>query len=105
MDKTVVKLYDVVADTDLPEISVEHLPSDGDPIEINNELYFVCERDYREADVPVVGVIPLVVRNPSSVSNIEQYVRCLSMAHRKVLFKNQEGNNTDLQHSEEMIIS
>lgn len=103
MIKKVVKLYDVVADTELPEISVENLPSDGDPIEINNELYFVCERNYSEPAEPVIGVIPLVVRNPSRVSNIEQYVRCLSMAQRQVQFRN-KGKSTDLQQAEEMII-
>jgi len=103
MDKKVIKLYDVIGDADLPELSFERLPADGDPIEIEGEMYYVCERDFVQESPPAIGVIPLVVRNPSSVSNIDEYVRCLSKAHRKILFKNKKGE-TDLENSDEMII-
>lgn len=103
MDKKVIKLYNVVDKEDLPEITVEELPSDGDPIELNDDMYYVCERSYDNQEEPKIGVIPLIVKNPASVSNIEQYLKCLSMAHRKVLFKNQSGI-TSLESSEEMII-
>lgn len=99
-----IKVYDVAGDAKLPEISVEHLPESGDPLEIEGEMYYVCERNAARGPVPEIGVIPLVVRNPASVSNIREYVKCLSIAHRKVQFKNQKGN-TDLEHSDEMIIS
>lgn len=105
MDRTLIQLYDVAGKTELPDISVENIPADGDPIEIDGEMYFVCERntDVDGGTIPSIGVIPLVVRNPAKVSNIEEYVRCLSMAHRKVLFKKND-KLTDLRHSDEMII-
>ncbi len=104
MDKKIIKLYDVIGNADLPEVSFEQLPGDGDPIEIEGEMYFVCERDQAQDAQPAIGVIPLVVRNPSDVTNIKEYVKCLSKAHRRVLFKNKKGD-TDLEHSDEMIIS
>jgi hypothetical protein len=105
MEKIVIKPYDVVSRADLPEISVNKVPTDGDPIEINGELFFVCEQnDQQQADPQVIGVIPLVVRNPGNVRNIKKYIECLSIAHRKVKFKNDKGF-CDLENCDEMIIS
>jgi hypothetical protein len=103
MDKKNIKLYDVLGEADLPDLSVEQVPADGDPIEVDGEMYFVCERDLADEPQPSIGVIPLVVRHPSRVSNIKEYVKCLSKAHRRVLFKNKKGE-TDLEHSDEMVI-
>ena len=104
MDKTVIKLYDVVGDATLPEITLKQIPADGDPLEIGGEMYYVCERNLELTNAPSIGVIPLVVRNPSSVSNIERYIRCLCMAQKRVQFRNKNGM-TDLEHSDVMIIS
>lgn len=104
MEKKIIKLYDVIEDADLPELSFEKIPADGDPIEIDGEMYFVCERNVDQETTPAIGLIPLVVRNPSKISNIKEYVKCLSKAHRRVLFKNKKGE-TDLEHSDEMVIS
>jgi hypothetical protein len=104
MEKKVIKLYDVVSDKDLPQISVDEIPSDGAPLEIEGDLYFVCERENIQTVTPAIGVIPLVVRNPASISNIDQYIKCLSMAHRSVKFRNKKGP-ADLDHAEEMIIT
>lgn len=105
MNKVVIIPYDVVTNANLPEMSVEQIPTDGDPLEINGELYFVCEQNYKQqVDSPMIGVIPLVVRNPAKVLNIKQYIDCLSIAHRKVKFKNDRGI-CDLDNCDEMIIS
>jgi hypothetical protein len=105
MKKLAIKPHDVVSHADLPEVSVDQIPVDGDPIEIKGELYFVCEQNYKQqADNMVIGVIPLIVRNPSKVSNIKKYIECLSVAHRKVQFKNNTGT-CDLDNCNEMIIS
>lgn len=105
MNKVVIKPYDVVTHSDLPELPVTHIPSRGDPLEIGDELYFVCElEDQQKTDTPSVGVIPLVVRNPAEVTNIKEYIRCLSIAHRKVQFRNDKGN-CDFDQCDEMIIS
>ena len=105
MNKLVIKPYDVVDQTQLPEISVDQIPADGDPLEIAGEIFYVCEIVFKQQfDSPVIGVIPLVVRNPANVQNINEYIRCLSIAHRKVKFKNAKGN-CDLQNCDEMIIT
>jgi hypothetical protein len=105
MNKIVIKPFNVIDQTDLPELTVNQIPADGDPIEIKGELYYVCESNYKQkSDSPVIGVIPLVVRNPAKVLNIKNYIDCLSIAHRKVLFKNDKGI-CDLDNCFEMIIS
>ena len=55
------------------------------------------------AGLLVIGVIPLVVRNPSMVQNINKYIECLSIAHRKVQFRNERGL-CNLLDCDEMII-
>jgi len=105
MNKLTIRPYNVIDNTSLQTVSVNQPLTDGDPIEIEGELYFVCEQDInQEADIQMIGVIPLVVRNPSKVSNIKKYIECLSIAHRKVLFKNKKGA-CDLENCDEMIIS
>lgn len=105
MNKVLIKPYNVVDHLDLPEMSVEEIPTDGDALEIKGELYYVCEfLPKNPAEGQKIGVIPLVVRNPAKVSNIENYIKCLSMAHRKVQFKNENGN-CDLGSCNEMVIT
>jgi hypothetical protein len=105
MKKVVIRPHDVVSHTDLPEISVDYLPSDGDPLEISGELYFVCEQSHsKKAEKKVIGVIPLVVRNPSNAQNIEKYIECLLIAHKKVQFRNASGI-CNLPDCDEMVIS
>ena len=105
MNKIVIIPHDVVSHADMPEMSVDQIPGDGDPLEIKGELYFVCEQNYKQqSEHPVIGVIPLIVRNPASVLNIKEYIKCLSIAHRKVQFKNDKGI-CDLDNCDEMIIS
>jgi hypothetical protein len=105
MDKIVIKLYNVIDSTELPEISVDQRPADGDPVEIDGELYYVCEHIPKlKLENEVVGVIPLVVRNPAKIANIADYIKCLSVAHRKVLFKNENGV-CDLESCNEMVIT
>jgi hypothetical protein len=105
MKNIVIKPFNVVDHIELPEMSVDKLPTDGDPLEIKGEMYYVCENiNNQQLELPLIGVIPLVVRNPSKVINIESYIRCLSLAHRKVLFKNDRGI-CDLENCDEMIIT
>jgi hypothetical protein len=106
MNKMVIKPFNVVDQCHLPEMSVDKMPTDGDPLEIKGEMYYVCERIAKQqADSREIGVIPLVVRNPANVTNIKEYINCLSIAHRKVLFKDDKGGCSDLESCDEMIIS
>jgi hypothetical protein len=105
MNKIVIKPFNVIDQTDLPELSVDQIPVIGEPLEIKEELYYVCEDDNKQhAANPVIGVIPLVVRDPSKVSNIHEYLHCLSIAHRKVQFKNKKGT-CDFDNCDEIIIT
>lgn len=105
MKNVVIRPFNVIDNTELPELSVHQIPTDGDPLEIKGEMYYVCESaDKQQSEPPVIGVIPLVVRNPVNVLNIKSYLKCLSIAHRKVQFKNDKGI-CDLEHCDEMIIS
>jgi hypothetical protein len=103
MDKVVLKPFNIIDNTELPEISVDKVLTDGDAIEINKELYYVCEKISDKFEHPRIGVIPLVVRNPANIVNIKEYIECLSLAHRKVLFRNSNGD-CGLENCDEMII-
>jgi hypothetical protein len=105
MSKVVIKPINVIDFAQLPEMTVDQIPTDGDPLEIKGEMYYVCETVFKQQhDFLQIGVIPLVVRNPSKVQNIDIYIKCLSLAHRKVKFKNAKGT-CDLDNCDEMIIS
>ncbi len=105
MKKVDIIPHNVITGSALPHVSLDQLPAEGDPVEINGELYFVCEQNLKEnSDSREIGVIPLVVRNPAAVPDIKKYIDCLSIAHRKVRFENDKGC-CDLEESEEMIIS
>ncbi|HLN20937.1 MAG TPA: hypothetical protein VK213_07595, partial [Bacteroidales bacterium] len=91
--------------TDLPEISVYKIPSSGDPIEIENEMYYACDTGSSDdTNEPRVGVIPLVVRNPRKIDNINEYIKCLSIAHRRIQFR-KKNNICDFNDCDELIIS
>ena len=105
MNKLKISPYNVIDGKYLPELPVDKIPDEGDPLEIDKELYFVCDKDKSQSeDQLVIGVIPLVVRDPAKVKNIKEYINCLSIAHRKVQFKNDKGI-CDLDNCDEMIIS
>ncbi len=105
MKSAILKPINIIDNTELPEISVNHTLTDGDPIEIKGEMYYVCDSsDIKQSGSMEIGVIPLVVRNPAKVTNIKEYIKCLSIAHRKVQFQNENGA-CDLNNCDEMIIS
>jgi hypothetical protein len=105
MKSIFIKPFNVIDKTGLPVLSVNQIPTDGDPLEIKGEMYYVCESsDKKQPGSIEIGVIPLVVRDPAKVLNIDTYIKCLSIAHRKVQFKNDKGN-CDLNNCDEMIIS
>lgn len=105
MSKVNIKLYNVIDHTDLPVIAVDRIPVDGDPLEIEREMYYVCESKFKEKDgLQEIGVIPLIVKNPDKVVNIEEYVKCLSIAQRRVQYR-KNNNICDFNDCDEMIIS
>lgn len=105
MNKIAIKPFNVVDQTDLPLLKVDQFPVEGDPIEIDREMYYVCEKNYGQKDgIQKIGVIPLVVKNPARVLNIKSYLKCLSIAQRRVQFR--KGKDIcDLDNCDEMIIS
>jgi hypothetical protein len=105
MGKIIVKPLNLIDHTQLPEVILDQRLTTGDPLEINGEMFYVCELPGRQSsDSSVLPLIPLVVRNPANIPDIEEYIKCLSMAHRRVQFRNSQGI-CDLENCEEMIIS
>lgn len=105
MTDIVIKPYNVIDKSELPEITLSQVPSDGDPLEIDREMYYVCESNNESQSGQIaIGVIPLIVRNPAMISNINSYLKCLSLAHRKVQFKNSKGS-CDIESCDEMVIT
>jgi hypothetical protein len=105
MKNIVIKPVNVIDNSELNEVSVSQIPTDGDPIEIKGEMYYVCDSSVKKNTGSLeIGVIPLVVRDPAKVTNIKEYIKCLSIAHRKVQFKNENGL-CDLNNCDVMVIS
>ena len=105
MSKMKIKPFNVVEHSDLPEITVDKVPVNGDPLEINREMYYACETENNEKDgIREIGVIPLVVKNPDKVMNINNYIKCLSIAQRRIEYR-KNNNICDRNDCDEMIIS
>lgn len=99
-----IKPFNVIDYSSLPEIKVDKPPADGDPLEIEGEIYFVCDTNINEMDEQAIGVIPLVVKNPVRVENIHNYVACLRNAQRRIQFR-KANNICDIYDCDEMVIS
>jgi hypothetical protein len=105
MKKVIIRPLNVIDNTELPVIKVDSIPVDGDPVEIEREMYYVCETIHKENDgVQEIGVIPLVVRNPAKVVNISNYIKCLTIAQRRIQFR-KDNNICDFNDCDEMTIS
>lgn len=82
-----LKPYNIIDRAELPEIMADQFPVNGDPLEINDEMYYVCETNCREKEgMQWIGVIPLVIKNPGRVKNIESYKKYLAVALRRNQF-------------------
>jgi hypothetical protein len=80
-----VKVFNLTDKAELQSITIEACPPDGEPIEINNEMYYVCETECDESgEIKSIGVIPLVAKDPGKIKDIKGYVNCLSIAHKRV---------------------
>jgi len=98
-----IKPINVIDYNSLPEIKVDIQPVDGDPLEIEGEMYFVCETNLKKKDGPEIGVIPLIVKNPARVDNIDKYVKCLTIAQRRLQFR-KANRICDFNDCDEMVI-
>ena len=105
MLKADVRVYDVLDKNVLPHFTTGSIPQEGDPVEINHEMYYVCEKNCDpDGNLVSLGLIPLVVRNPREVKNIKEYINCLAIAHKRVQFR--KNNKTcDFDECDEMIIT
>lgn len=99
-----IKPFNIIDLTSLPEITVDNLPVNGDPLEVDREMYFVCEANLKEMDEQKIGVIPLIVKNPSRVENIDSYIKCLTIAQRRIQYR-KANNICDFNDCDEMVIS
>jgi hypothetical protein len=99
-----IKPFNVIDHNSLPEITIAKVPADGDPLEIEKEMYFVCETNLNEIDEQKIGVIPLVVKDPARIKNIDSYIKCLRIAQRRIQFR-KANNICDFNDCDEMVIS
>lgn len=105
MTKLKIRPFNVIDHTELPVMTVDRIPVNGDPIEIEKEMYYACEAEFHDSGgIRKVDVIPLVVKNPAGVADIEDYLQCLSIAHRRVQFR-KKNNICDFNDCDEMVIS
>jgi hypothetical protein len=105
MKKGKIKPFNVIDNSKLPEMDIDGILIAGDPIEIDSEIYFVCDTNHElQEGIQEIGVVPLVVRNPKKVENIGTYIKCLSIAHRRIQFRKQ-NNICDFDDCDEMVIS
>ncbi len=99
-----IRFFNVVDNKPLPEISSGHVFLEGDPVEINGEMYYVCEvRGSQEDGSREMGLIPLVVRDPLKLKNINSYISCLKTAKRRLEFR-KDHNICESDECDEMII-
>ncbi|MFZ2341128.1 MAG: hypothetical protein WAW07_15570 [Bacteroidales bacterium] len=99
-----IKPFNAVDHTSLPETTVDKLPADGDPPEIERAMYFGCEANLKETEEQKIGVIPLIVKNPARVENIDSYIKCLTIAQKRVQFR-KANNICDFNDCDEMVVS
>jgi len=80
-----IKPFNVIDRTELPEVTVDRVPVNGDPLEIDSQMYFICETKNQMTDGrQTVGVIPLVIKNVTKIKNIESYLKSLHIALRRM---------------------
>jgi len=80
-----IKPFNVIDRTELPEVTVDRVLVNGDPLEIDSQMYFVCETKNQVTDSrQPVGVIPLVIKNVTKIKNIECYLESLHVALRRM---------------------
>jgi hypothetical protein len=88
-----IEPFNVIDRTELPEVTVDHIPVNGDPLEIDSQMYFVCETKNQVTDGrQPVGVIPLVIKNTTEIKSIESYLESLYVALRRM---QNLGNNPE----------
>jgi sorbitol-specific phosphotransferase system component IIA len=86
-----IKPYNVIDRSDLKEITVDQLPVLGDPLEVDSNMYLICEINNQvNEEAQSVGVIPIVYKTDKKLTN-ENFLESLSVAlreiqHRKVMF-------------------
>jgi hypothetical protein len=80
-----IKPFNVIDRTELPEVTVDRVPVNGDPLEIDSQMYFVCDTKNQVTDGrQPVGVIPLVIKNVTKINNIESYMESLYVALKRM---------------------
>ena len=80
-----IRPFNVIDRTHLPELTVYSVPVNGDPLEIDSQMYFVCETKNQVTDGrQTVGVIPLVIKDVAKIISIESYLESLHVALRRM---------------------
>ncbi|MDX9726225.1 MAG: hypothetical protein RBT38_07555 [Bacteroidales bacterium] len=81
-----IRPFDVIDRTELPEVKVDQIPSSGDSLVIDSQVWFVCDIDDRGRDNSnIVKVIPGVIRYHSDAGSPGNYLESLSAAISRML--------------------
>lgn len=76
-----IKPYNVIDRTDLKEVTVDRVPVIGDPLEVDSNMYLICDMDNQVNDGgQSVRVVPLVYKNGNKAFNTENYLESLYIA-------------------------
>jgi|WetSurMetagenome_2_1015567.scaffolds.fasta_scaffold00329_1 hypothetical protein len=82
-----IKPFNVVDRNELPEVTVDRVPVEGDPLEIDSQMYFVCETINNKTEgTQTIGVIPLVIKNTTKIKDIGSYLESLNVALRRMQY-------------------
>lgn len=79
-----IKPFNVIDRTNLKEVTVDRIPVIGDPVEVDSNMYLICDiHNQVNEGVQSVGVIPLVYKTNNAL-NTENYLESLNVALRKM---------------------
>lgn len=80
-----IKPYNVIDRSDLKEITVDRIPAVGDTLEVDSDLYLVCDIHNVVNDcTQAVGVIPIVYKTENKAFNTENYLESLYVALKRM---------------------
>lgn len=95
-----IKPYNVIDHAELNAVSVERAPVIGDPLEVESEMYLICDI-YKQVNdnEHSVGVIPVVYKTEDKSINAENYLESLYVALRRMQDLSIIRIRTDTSHN------
>jgi hypothetical protein len=80
-----IKPFNVEYRNELPEVTLDRVPVNEDPLLIDSLMYFVCEiKNQVTYGTQPIGEIPFVIKNTTKIKSIESYLESLDVALRRM---------------------